>query len=452
MPSVKALIHQNINRARHSLPYLDQFTKDMIAMLVPLHSYREPACGIYGHATCSEAEYKLLTKYVAQRPEISINRLPDRVYIESLIVLPTPSIASRRGCALNIVAIPTRDAPIKKIEDKYAIMAQFMRKQGITLNYHCSRDLPQRLILRVMQSGIVLAGKHPVTNEAEISESSVFIGELPVKISDSRTISTNEWDPFSTYLENRITEMIEAGEYAVRTSREGLSPYLINYLPLIDYFEGLLDVSDLDKLRTAIYTLHKSFGPTRDAIDELAGAWNFKPSKLSYRDMDLTQALKVRRYLVSQQEDELPIALWPPSPQSILFETRLVKNKGLWMLKELPEFSHRHAWVVLAWATLTGHITTKTKIIHSGAISLRHDATRSLRDMYDELLSGTRLIVPDDHMQGSIYMQDGRFNYSDKPFAALSSERKCFLAVEEQVKKKAIIDDKGLEKFIKDKT
>ncbi|MBN2298344.1 MAG: hypothetical protein JXM72_07110, partial [Deltaproteobacteria bacterium] len=138
---------------------------------------------------------------------------------------------------------------------------------------------------------------------------------------------------------------------------------------------------------------------------------------------------------------ELPVFTWPPPENMSLGSVQLCLNNDLWQLREAAEFQCRHAWAVLMWGFISGIITRNTRITTPRTLNLRSDAKKRLYAAYKALEQNTHIIVPEDHMQGSIQKMKGRFYFSDKPFAILEQGNKHSLEIFETIKKKALLDD-----------
>jgi len=440
MPSTIALIHANVGRARHSLPYMATASRDHLQMIAPLLALGEPPCGIYGHPLCSDSEREAIKR---QRPLLRPPRqsLPGRVNIQSLIVIPEPAPASLSCCALTAVVLPTSATEIAVITARLAEIAADFAESGVILNSFCGFEPPQRLVQAIMQRGMVVAGKHPVTTRDFDSDTAFYVGELPGLIDDHAYVVRRDWDPCTAYLEDRIAGLINQKSYPAGFSLNHMNPFLLPYLPL---FEEASD-DNLTKLRQALCGMLRGFGPCRDELERLLNAWEMDDCGPEPAGASLRQSLRVRRRLVTIEDNELPIAIWPPNKSRILASLRLVRTKGLWHLEDLNEFSHRYAWVTLTWAALSGLIGAATQIKAGDGLDLRPDAARRLSNLRASILDGLELIVPTDHTEGSIECRQGRFFFQGEHFAALKQGKKIVLEIEQDIKRKAILDDKGLD-------
>ncbi|OPZ59659.1 MAG: hypothetical protein BWY87_00893 [Deltaproteobacteria bacterium ADurb.Bin510] len=197
--------------------------------------------------------------------------------------------------------------------------------------------------------------------------------------------------------------------------------------------------------RLALAGLLSGFGPCQEELEGLGKALELGEGETELASLSLKQGLRIRRQLVPLSETELPIVLWPPPKSRSRTSLRLVRTKGLWHLEDLAEFSHPYAWVTLSWAALSGLIDGDTLIRAGEGLNLRPDAVRRLSRLKQAVLEGLELIVPSDHLEGSIECRGGRFFFMAEPFAALRQGRKLVLEIEQDVKRKAILDDKGLE-------
>ena len=440
MPSTIALIHANVGRARHSLPYLATASRDHLQMIAPLLALSDPPCGIYGHPLCSDSEREAIRR---QRPLIRPPRqsLPGRVNIQSLIVIPEPTPASLSGCALTAVVLPTNAAETATIQARLTEIASDFAESGVILNSFCGFEPPPRLVQAILQRGVVVAGKHPVATTDFDPDTAFYLGELPGLINDPTYVARRDWDPYTAYLEGHIAELIRQGRYPAGFSLNHANPFLLPYLPL---FEEAGD-EHLIKLRQALCGLLRGFGPCRDELERLLSAWEMEDCGPDPLSASLRQSLRVRRQLAPLNDNELPIAIWPPHKRRAQASLRLVRTKGLWQVEGLTEFSHPYAWVTLTWAALNGLIGPTTQIRAGEGLDLRPDATRRLSQIKAAVLDGLELIVPSDHTQGSIECRQGRFIFLDEHFAALKQGKKIVLEIEQDIKRKAILDDKGLD-------
>ena len=110
-------------------------------------------------------------------------------------------------------------------------------------------------------------------------------------------------------------------------------------------------------------------------------------------------------------------------------------------MEEAREFGHAHAWVVLVWAALAGLAGPASRIFVPREPGIKHNAGKILRGCVEAILHGADMLVPEDHLQGSIYMRDGRFFFSSDPFAILGQGNKHSVGLFEIIKKKALLDD-----------
>ena len=440
MASTIALIHAIVGRARPPLPFLAPASRDHLQMIAPLLAMGEPTCGIYGHQLCSDSEREALWR---QRPQLRPPRqsLPGRVNIQSLIVIPEPAPASLSNCALTAVVLPTSAAEIAVITARLAEIAADFAESGVILNSFCGLEPPQRLIQAVLQRGVVVAGKHPVTTTDFDNDIAFYIGELPRLIGDATYVPRRDWDPYTAYLEECIAELIRQDSYPAGFSLNHVNPFLLPYLPLFEEAQS----ERLLKLRQALCGLLRGFGPCRAELERLSSDWQMADCGPNQPGASLRQGLRVRRQFVALDEQELPISQWPPPKSRARASLRLVRTKGLWHLEDFNEFSHRYAWVTLTWAALSGLIDGATTIRATEGLELRPDAARRLCTLRAAILAGLDLIIPADHTEGSIECRQGRFFFQGEAFAALRQGQKIVLELEQDIKRKAMLDDKGLD-------
>lgn len=436
----------NIFRSRYSLPYMDPEAREIIYLIPSLLSIGREGFGVYAHPVCTPGGLELLRKHLDKGVDLVPGRLPDRILLESFIIVPRPCISGEYSLSLAIIAIPVEDTMVDEITNKLEEIQGFLRKKGIFATLHVQKRLPELLIYEVMRVGVVLAGKYPITKEGK-EEDSIFIGRLPFSIKEGFMDRPMDWNPFWYFLSREILRYIEAGDYPASMHIPGANPYLLPYLHILQACEEGLDADRLARFRTSLYYLFSGFGPTREVMAEQAARWRWNAMP-DITEMGLRGRLRLRRWLVPLEAGELPLCIWPPLKGETLDEVRLELKHGLCGIRGVPGFSHEHAWVVLAWAGLSGLIGEKTRIRHTREIALRRDVPESIGKMLEALYGGVDIIVSQDHLKGAVKKLDGRFFFSGDFFAVLGKGDKYCLETEPLVQEKALIDDKGLDKLL----
>ena len=445
-----ALVHKNIDRARHWLPYIDPSLRDLITILPALFCEGHPAVGIYGHKTCSRAEYERLKKYLGRRPEIPIGRLPDRIGIDSLIVCARPSVTSKYFSSVMLICRPRTATLVNDIQDKAEEIRRFFKRHGISLTYLIQGDaLPQLLVYEIMRTGIVLAGMQPTTSNKASSDSCAYIGELPGLITDTAQAEYDEWDPFRCFLDLEVSHSIKASDYPAPLTIPGAHPFIIPYLHILHRYDEKMESEGLEKIRASILNLYSPFPPTHEAMNALKNAWKMTYSYQRLDQMSFDNALQLRKWLIPVKETELPIFSWPPPGHMALPCARLSCDKGLWYIKEAGQYRHLYPWTVLIWGVIAGLINAGTKLSLPPSLQFRSDIKKRLIEVPGAIVQGTDIIVPEDHTQGSVHKRGGRFFYSNTPFAILEKGNKHSLEIFESIKKKALLDDIDLGKYEK---
>lgn len=446
MPLATQLIRNNIARARYSLPFLSPSLRDLMALIPALLAAGEPICGVYGHAF-SSSEKDLLRTYTPSRANVPVERLPDKIVLESVIAVPRPSFAHTSHVSLHLVVLPQETADEEAIHAKLEDIRLVLEDKGLHLVPYIARlPLGPQLCHDIMRVGIVLAGRHPVTRSEEVSELSIDIGPA-APVLGAHLPDTKEWDPFSQTLADEVRHAIETQSYPALFAIPGANPYLLPYLTILNRYEEDLDADRLEKIRVCIYYLFSAFPPTRAVIAEQARAWKL-PELEPFERLSFKDAMHLRLWLIPAEKDELPIFAWPPLPAFQADEVHLQQQDAQWSLAGKAIIRHRYPWVVLAWGALTGLIGTQT-YIHRHSVRLRRDAIACLLRMVAAVDQGADIIVPPDHTQGSIRRVDHRLHYSDQPFALLERGTKHSLDLDEPVIKKAALDDTGIEQYLK---
>ncbi|HPD22455.1 MAG: hypothetical protein ACOX3E_08635 [Desulfomonilia bacterium] len=448
MQSAQVLIQRNLQRARYSLPFFDPGLRDLITLIPPLLSEGSPSVGIYGRPGCSAREYKLLAGYLGRKPAIIADRLPDRVLIESLIALPMPSLAGRHSTSLMLVCLLRDEDYGEEVRAKIASVAQVFEKIGTPLTGVVGTGpLGQLLVYDIMRTGIVLAGKHPVTNKNAASDACIYIGGLPGIITEMHEPARRrEWNPFSHYLDNQTAEFIRKKDYPSALSAPSANPFIIPYLHMLHHHEEHMDRGQIEKMRMSLLGLFSSFPPTREFMQGLRAAWKMDSVPEDFRGLDFTGALRLRKWIVPLERDELPVFSWPPSMSFELDRLDLVQERRNWGIAQTREFRHAHAWVVLTWAALAGLAGRATRITAPRELHMKPSARNILLEGIDALLLGKDSLIPQDHLQGAIHLKEGRFFFSSGPFAILEKGNKHCIELFETIKKKALLDDINLGK------
>lgn len=446
MPPARTLIQRNISRARYSLPFLTAVHRDLITLVPALLSAGQSSCGIHGHAF-NAVESSLLETYFPQHEPVPVDRLADRVQLESIIAIPRPSPAQPGHVCVQLIALPRPGADEAALRVKLMECEDLIGEQGLPISAALLRPpLPPRLGYDIMRLGVVLAGKHPIIRADEQGDATIFIGDLTAQDS-ARMPLQKGWSVFTQVLEDEIQGFMTAGRYPMLFTIPTVNPYLLPFLPILNHYEERLDTSRLEKLRTCLYYLFAEFPPTREAVAQLSRDWRL-PTLSRIEELSVQDALRLRLWLIPSDDDELPVCAWPaPAPWSRT-EIHLHRTDELWGISGLSMLRHRYPWVVLAWGGLTGLIGQET-YIHRHGLRLRRDARDHLARMAACVARGVDIIVPPEHAQGSIRLRHGRFYYSDAPFALLDQGTKFSLDLDEPVIRKATLDDIGLEHLIK---
>jgi len=446
MPPTRTLVQRNISRAKYSLPYLSDVGRDLITLIPALLSAGEPSCGIHGHAF-SSVEDSLLKTYFPEHEPVPVERLADRVMLESIIAIPRPHATHPSHVAVQLIAVPRPEADEALLIAKLKDTSDLIETYGlITTPMILRPPLPSRLGYDIMRLGVVLAGKHPVIKAEEQGDATIFIADLSSK-EHLKMPAGRGWSVFAQVLDDEIQHLMNTGDYPMLFTTPSVNPYLLPYLPVLNHHEEHFDTARLEKLRTCLYYLFAEYPPTRESMTQLAQTWKLPPL-IPLERLSIQDSLRMRSWLIPAEADELPICAWPPPAGWSQAEIHLHKTDDLWGFAGLSFLRHRYPWVVLAWGGLTGAIGSET-YIHRHGLRLRRDARDHLVRMVDCVAHGVDIIVPPDHAQGSIRLRDGRLYYSDRPFALLDQGIKFSLDLDEPVIRKATLDDTGLEHLIK---
>ncbi len=443
MQSAQALIQRNIQRARYSMPFFDPGLRDLITLIPPLLSEGYPSIGIYGRPGCTAREYGLLAGYLDRRPAIVADRLPDRVLIESLIVLPVPSLAGRYSTSIEVVCLLRDENHTEEVRAKIASVARVFEKNGTPLAAHVSTGpLGQLLVYDIMRTGIVLAGKHPVTDKKAASDTCIHIGDLPGIITETHdSVRSCEWNPFLHYLDSQTAEFIGEKDYPSVLSVPSANPFIVPYLHMLHHHEERMDKERIEKMRMSLLGLFSSFPPTRELMRDLRNTWKMDSAPKDFRELDLTGALRLRKWIVPLKRDELPVFSWPPPVTFALDRLVLRQERRNWGFAQTREFRHAHAWVVLTWAALAGLVGRSTRISAPRELRVKPGSRKILLEGIEALLLGKDSLIPDDHFQGAIRLKRGRCFFSPGAFALLEQGDKHCMDLFEAVKKKALLDD-----------
>lgn len=446
MASVRGLIRKNVERARHWLPFLSEETRERILLIPSLFSLGKGGAGIFSHPTCTPEQFALLKKHLKAPPDIAVSRIPDYVLIESLIALPGPSVVGTDFLAVDLMVVPEPGADREIIRAKCAEVEVFSRARGGILRTHIIEGgLPPLVLMRTLNLGVVLAGRHPVTRPQDVADMGFFAGEVPEVIRDNSTLDAAEWNPFRHALDEELSRSIAAEGYRPPRQQGRLNPFLAPYLARLIRHEETLDVDTLLYLRLCMAALFSHFGPTREAMADMMRSWGLTfPQVPDISVMDLREALGIRKCYVPLDEHELPVYSWPASRTWRKERVVLDWDGAGWSLGESDLFRHRHAWVTLAWGAIAGLIGPDTDLKSPEGLQLKPDAPVILARMLCEIAQGTHIVVPADARQGSIRIRAGRFFFSETPYAVMESGPKASLNLFHERKKKALLDDSGL--------
>jgi hypothetical protein len=442
MHSATALVHKNIDRARHWLPYCSPTFRDLIALLPALFCEGSLCVGTFGHKTCTPKEYDLLHKYLGRRPDIPIGRLPDRIGIDSLIVCVRPSLRNDYFSSVVLICRPRTARFLDEIEEKAQEIRRIFGRHGIGLTYLIQGDtLPQLLVYEIMLTGIVLAGMQPVTRTKDSSDSCTFIGELPRLITDTDRAESDEWNPFQCFLDQEVSGFIKAADYPAPLCIPGANPFILPYLHILHRYDEKMDSAGVEKIRASISNRYTPFPPTHEAMHALNKVWKMTDSYQRLDQMSFDNALQLRKWLIPLGDNELPIFSWPPPGHMALPAARLRFQEGLWSIREAGQYRNPYPWAVLTWGVIAGLINPETKLNPPGSLKFRRDIKKRLFALPEGIATGADIIVPEDHTQGSIHLKGGRFFFSNTPFAILEKGNKFSLELFESIKKKALLDD-----------
>ncbi len=440
----QSLIQGNINRARHSLPFLDPSLRDLITLIPLMLSEGDLPIGIYGSPVYDRKEFGLLEKHLGRRVRIAMSRLPYRIMVESLIVLVRPSIANRYFSTVTVVCVARNDAPLREIDSKLAAVADVFRNFCIPFSWLISdgSPLPELLVYEILLTGIVMGGKQPASARGMDPDLYAYIGDLPGKISQTDLPRTGEWNPFRHYLDERVEQFISWDDYPSVLSVPSANPFLIPYLHILHRLEENMDTEQVEKMRMSLLYLFSFFPPTKDAVKDLMNVWKIRYSYTPLKELTFEESMRLRRWLVPLEENELPIFSYPAPPYFVAERLELKREGGLWGFEGSRKFfSHRHPWVVFVWATAAGLLGKGTKVTTPQDLVMKRNWKDLLLNSLKALRNGADILVPDDHSQGSIHFRKGRIFFLPAPFAILGQGQKHSLGLFEDIKKKTLIDD-----------
>jgi hypothetical protein len=445
MPYVKRLIQKNIDRGRHWLPFLPSHVRDLVTLIPSLFCLGKDMAGIYGHTTCTQSQYRLLNRILGRKPDIPVGKQPYRVLIESLIAIPRPDIAKPGSVNILLIVVPKTGISLDTINTKCSEVRNFFQRKDVSLNVHVLEGpFPHRILYDVLRVGIVLAGRHPADNVEEFPDYSFFAGELPDYITDEKSFSVDEWDPYQAFLDSEVRDIILHGNYHPYLRLTSVNPFILPYLPVLTKYEEGRDADRVLLVRHCLDALFSRFGPTREGMAELKKAWGFENSTPSPSSLTFSEAIRIRKKLLPIGEKELPIFSWPPVTLWAIPKASLICDGESWSLAEAGQFSHKYAWVVLVWAAIAGIIGHRTIVKAPRQLLLKRQARNLLENLLQEITMGADMIVPEDTHQGSVRVENGRFYFSQKPFAILEPGKKLNLMLFESIKKKALLDDSDL--------
>ncbi|HQI01344.1 MAG TPA: hypothetical protein PLF54_06735 [Deltaproteobacteria bacterium] len=449
MHDQQSLIQRSIHRTRHSLPFLDPSLRDLITLLPLMLSEGELPIGIYGNPIYGRRELEFLKKYLGRKPHIAMRRLPYRTMVESLIVLVRPSLSSRYHSTVTVICIAKKDAPVREIDSKLAAISDVFRSSCVPFAWLISNGtpLPELLVYEIMLTGIVAGGKQPAQARGMDPDLYAYIGDLPGKITRADLPETGEWNPFRHYLEEQIEQFVSKEDYPSVLSIPSANPFIIPYLHILHRLEESMNTEQVEKMRMSLLYLFSAFPPTRDAIKDLMNTWRIRSSYTPLKELSFEESLRLRKWLVPLEENELPVFSFPPPPHFPAERLELKKRGSLWGFEGIRTFSHEYPWVVLVWAAAAGLIGRGTRVIAPQGPMMRRGWKDLLLHSLEALRRGTDILVPDDHSQGSLRSGKGRIFFHPAPFAILGEGQKYSLALFEDIKKKTLIDDTGLKRL-----
>lgn len=449
MRDQESLIHKSIDRTRHSLPFLNPSLRDLITLIPLMLSEGDLPIGIFGSPIFDRREIELLTRYLGRKPRFAMARLPYRIMVESLIVLVRPSLSNRHGSSLTVVCITRNDVPMEEIRSKLASIADVFRGHGIPLAWLVSggASLPELLVYEIMLTGMVMGGKQPAPAKGMDPDLYTYIGELPGKITQAEHLRAEEWNPFRQYLDTQVAEFISRGDYPSALSIPSASPFIIPYLHILHRLEESMNTDEVEKVRMSLLYLFSTFPPTGDAVNDLMNAWKISSSYTPLKDLSFEESLRLRKWLVPLEENELPVFSYPPPPHFQADRLELKRNGSLWGFEGIGKFGHRHPWVVFLWAVIAGLIGKDTRITVPQDLMIKRTWKGLLLEALEALRNGTDVLVPEDPGQGSIHFRNGRIFFLSAPFAILGQGEKHSLGLFDEVKKKTLVDDIDLKRL-----
>jgi hypothetical protein len=450
MQTLHPLVQRSIRRASATLPYISPRLRGMIEVIPSLLAEGQPSIGIYEHPPCTRKDYELLREILDRDPDIIVGRLPYRVMLDSLIALVRPSSTGTHRAGLTLVCMARAEAADFDLTTKLYIISTVFRKEGVPFAGLVFRGtLPQLLVYEIMRTGIVLAGKEPVTQEGASSDKGIYIGDLPGIITEPAPPPSGEWNPFQAYLDAQAEEFISRGDYPSVLSVHAANPYILPYLHLLHHHEEQGNTDEVEKLRTCLLTLFSPFPPTTEAMAGMAKSWRMGQRMVAPAKLEFSEGLRLRTWLVPLEDGELPVFSWPTGSRYEMNRIELKISDGLWGISGVHEFRHRYPWAVLAWATVAGLVGPHTRVAAPKSLNMKRDVEPLLMSLREAVDRGVDLLVPHDPAQGSIRMRGGRFFFSPRPFAILEPGRKHSVELFEMVKKKTLIDDQDLKGTLK---
>jgi hypothetical protein len=181
---------------------------------------------------------------------------------------------------VHVVCIARRRGALE-IQAKLDHLAETFRKNGVRLMSSVYRGrLPELLVYDIMRTGIVLAGKEPVTDANGPSESCIFVGGLPGKLSDASRPASGEWNPFREYLDTEVSGFIASGNYPPVLAIPHANPFIVPYLHILHCHDEAGDAGKVEKVRLCLLYEFSSFPPPREIMDELKKSWKMTASTL----------------------------------------------------------------------------------------------------------------------------------------------------------------------------
>lgn len=452
MSSRKERVNENIARARYSLPFFSRKQQELIMLLPALCALDKEGLGIFGRVMYTAGERDLLLRLFPDRGPVVAGRLPDKVHIESLIILPRPSIHADAEMLLLAIPRNTTDAPA--ISAALERCAPLFVHHRMRLHPVVTSNPPQLLIAEFFRTGVVLAGRHPVRTRLEQDETGIFLGDLPALITDASEPPSPTWDPFREHLSQMLLGYCHNHGLAAISKTPDVSPFMLPYLQVMEDMENDRDTEGLEKIAACLYFLFAEFPPAKQVVTHLARSRHWPlPQQGRLQELSWRELVYLRQWLVPREENELPLFSWPGPQQVPLAEVNLSHERDLWRITgDASMFMHRYPWVCLVFGALAGLINRHTRVRVPDHLGYRRNAATVLGNMVEATIQGSECIIADDPLEGAVRASHGRWFYTPDPLALLGEGKKYSLELRETIKKKAILDDIGLEDLIKGAT